>query len=178
MIRYVIRLFSVAWRHAGAQCIPSHIVTGNAITGWNDHVKQAREQSLLWHFIWQQSGRPNHGHIYHIMRTTRHRYHYSVRWFKKNKQQIQRTKLAENITNSDTFWGELRKINPVSKQISETIGTAQGSSEICKLFFHTYKSLYNSVPTSDSEMPEVCDALHDNLLTCDESLIHRVTPDI
>ena len=27
-------------------------------------------------------------------------------------------------------------------------------------------------------MTEVCDALHDNLLTCDESLIHRVTPDI
>ena len=112
------------------------------------------------------------------MKTTRHRYHYSVRWCKKNKQQIQRTKLAENIRNSDTFWGELRKINPVSKQISETIGTAQGSSEISKLFFHKYKSLYNSVPTSDSEMTEVCDALHDNLLTCDESLIHRVTPDI
>ena len=50
-------------------------------------------------------------------------------------QQIQRTKLAENIRNSDTFWDELRKINPVSKQISETIGTAQGSSEISKLFF-------------------------------------------
>ena len=27
-------------------------------------------------------------------------------------------------------------------------------------------------------MTEVCDALHDNLLTYDESLIHRVTPDI
>ena len=27
-------------------------------------------------------------------------------------------------------------------------------------------------------MTEVCDALHDSLLTCDESLIHRVTPDI
>ena len=48
---------------AGAQCIPSHIVTGNAIAGWNDHVKQAREQSLLWHFILRQSDRPNHRHI-------------------------------------------------------------------------------------------------------------------
>ena len=27
-------------------------------------------------------------------------------------------------------------------------------------------------------MTVVCDALHDNLLTCDESLVHRVTPDI
>ena len=27
-------------------------------------------------------------------------------------------------------------------------------------------------------MTEVCDALHDNLLTCDESLIHRVNPGI
>ena len=38
--------------------------------------------------------------------------------------------------------------------------------------------MYNSVPASDGEMTEVRDALHDNLLTCDESLIHRVTPDI
>ena len=66
------------------------------IAGWNDHVKQERDQSLLWHFKWQQSGRPNHGHIYQIMKTTLHRYHYSIRWC-KNKQQNQRTKLAENI---------------------------------------------------------------------------------
>ena len=104
---------------AGAQCILSHIVTDKAIAGWNEHVKKAREQSLLWHFIWQQSGRPHHGHIYEIMKTTRHRYHYSVRWCKKNKQQIQGYKLAENIGYSDKFWNELRKINFASKQISE-----------------------------------------------------------
>ena len=90
-------------------------------------------------------------------------------WCKKNKQQIQRTKLAENIGYSDTFWSELRKINPASKQ---------GSSEISKLFFYKYKSLYNSVPTSDSDMTEDRDALHDNLLTCDESLIHGLKSDI
>ena len=95
------------------------------------------------------------------MKTTRHRYHYSVRWFKKNKQQIQGYKLAENIGYSDKFWNELRKINFASKQISETVGSAQGSSEISKLFFHKYKSLYNSVPTSDSDMTEVRNALHD-----------------
>ena len=68
------------------------------------------------------------------MKTTRHRYHYSVRWCKKNKQQIQRSELADHIGYSDTFWSELRKINPASKQISETVGTAQLSSEISKLF--------------------------------------------
>ena len=120
-------------------CLEAHICTDKAIAGWNDHVKQAREQSLLWHFMWQQSGRPNHGHIYQIMKTTRHRYHYSVRWCKKNTQQIQRSKLAENIGYSDTFWSEPRKIIPATKQISETVGTAQGSSEISKLFFHKYK---------------------------------------
>ena len=47
--------------------------------------------------------------------------HWTVTMSIQNYIQIQRTKLAENIRNSDTFWGELRKINPVSKQISETI---------------------------------------------------------
>ena len=39
---------------------------------------------------------------------------------------------------------------------------------------HEYNSLYNSVPTIDSDMTKVCDALHGNLLTCDESLIPSV----
>ena len=30
---------------AGAQCIHSHIVTDKTVADWNDHVKQAREQS-------------------------------------------------------------------------------------------------------------------------------------
>ena len=85
----------------GGRC---SIVTDKSIAGWNENVKQAGEQSLLWHFIWPQSGRPNHGHSYQIMKTSRHRYHYSVRWCKKDKQQIQRSKLAENIGCSDTFW--------------------------------------------------------------------------
>ena len=63
---------------AGAQCTCIPIVTDKAIAGWNDHVKQAREQSLRWHFTWQQAGRLNHGHIYQIMKTTLQRQHYSV----------------------------------------------------------------------------------------------------
>ena len=71
--------------------------------------------------------------IYQIMKTTRQRQHCPVRWCKKDKQQIQRSKLAENIGYSDTFWGELRKINPACHK--SAIGTAQGSSEISTLFF-------------------------------------------
>ena len=47
--------------------------------------------------------------------------------------------------------------------VNDSPNTAQGSSEISKLFFHKYKSLYNSVPTSDSDMTEVCDAF---MITC------------
>ena len=40
------------------------------VTEWNDHVKPERERSLLWHLIWIESGKPNKGFIYEIMKRT------------------------------------------------------------------------------------------------------------
>ena len=42
------------------------------IPGWNDLAKQEREQSLFWHWIWCECGKPYNGDIYNIMKKTRH----------------------------------------------------------------------------------------------------------
>ena len=71
--------------------------------GWSETVEPERERSLLWHWIWLDSGKPNRGLVYDVMRRTRHRYHYAVRRCKKQKLDIQKQKLAENMTKTKEF---------------------------------------------------------------------------
>ena len=89
------------------------------------------------------------------MKITRHRYHYAIRSCKKQKQDIQKRKLVENISNSKDFWSEIKKINPSSKLISITIDQANGNHEITQLFYHKYRSIYSKVPTDDIEMAQI-----------------------
>ena len=87
----------------------------------------------IWHWIWQEAGKPNNGHIYHIMKRTRHQYHYAIRLCKKSKQMIQKQKLAENISQHVDFWKELKKINPITKCTTEVMDQVNGNSNITEL---------------------------------------------
>ena len=72
-------------------------------------VKPEREQSLFEHLMWLEVGKPNAGYIFDIMKRTRHQNHYVVRRCKKNRINIQKQKLAENISDSKQFWNEFLK---------------------------------------------------------------------
>ena len=112
------------------------------------------------------------------MKRTRHRYHYSIRRCKLNKQEIQRTKLAANILVPTMFWSELNKISSVGKQISDTVGNASGSKKIAQLFHDKYKAQYNSVSTSEDELRLLRETLSVKLLSANTSSLDLVTPDL
>ena len=42
--------------------------TRKVIPGWDREMENARNDSLLWHYIWKQSNRPVSGHIYSIIK--------------------------------------------------------------------------------------------------------------
>ena len=112
------------------------------------------------------------------MKRTRHQYHYSIRRCKLNKQEIQRTKLAENILDPTMLWSELNKISSVGKQISDTVGNASGSKKIAQFFHDKYKALYNSVSTSEDELRLLRETLSVKLLSANTSSLDLVTPDL
>ena len=85
------------------------------------------------------------------MKRTRHQYHYAIRLCKKSKQMIQKQKLAENISQHVDFWKELKKINPITKCTTEVLDQVNGNSNITELLVKKYKTLYNSVKTSEKE---------------------------
>ena len=53
------------------------------IPGRNEHVEQHKQTSQFWHFIWKDCGSPRNGVVAKIMRSTRSRYHYAIRYVKK-----------------------------------------------------------------------------------------------
>ena len=89
------------------------------------------------------------------MKRTRHQYHYVVRCCKRQKFEIQKQKITENISNSTTFWKEICKLNHTSKTISNNIDDANGPKEIFNLFYEKYRCLYNSVTTTTNELNDL-----------------------
>ena len=61
-------------------CIPNAGLKKNnkEMPRWSDQVAPEKDCSLLWHWIWCESGSPNSGFIYDIMKRTLHQYHYAV----------------------------------------------------------------------------------------------------
>ena len=53
--------------------------------GLDAAMNYAREESLLWHYIWAQCDKPVTGIIYDIMRKCRSAYYYKLRSIKKEK---------------------------------------------------------------------------------------------
>ena len=74
------------------------------VPGWNEKVKDALNTSQFCHWIWLEAQKTMTGHMYCIMKRTRHQYHYAVRPAKRRTTETIRTKLAENMTNSKDFW--------------------------------------------------------------------------
>ena len=66
-------------------CIPNvGFKIKHDMIGWSDQLAHKKDRSLLWHWIWCESGKPNSGFIYDIMKRTRHQYHYAIRCCTKN----------------------------------------------------------------------------------------------
>ena len=62
--------------------------SSKVIPDWNEHVQAQHDTSLFWHDIWVQCGRPHNCEVANIMRRTRSRYHYAVRYVIKEETRI------------------------------------------------------------------------------------------
>ena len=88
---------------ASRETVPLARPNAKKIAGWCDNVKESRDTSLFWHWVWLKAGKPMTGHVYCIMKRTRHRYHCAVRCAKRKSIETTSTKLAESISNSKDF---------------------------------------------------------------------------
>ena len=101
----------------------------------------------LFHFIWKECDSPPQGEIAQIMRSTRSKYHYAIRYVKKNEEIMRKNAMAKFISENKSrdLWKEVYKVRSKSNTGSPCMGQATGNESISELFAHKYNTLYNSV---------------------------------
>ena len=79
--------------------------------GWTPELNLAREQSLLWHFIWDACERPREGEVTDVMRHARIQYHYLIRRINKNSDLAIRRSLGNALLRDPTrdYWTEVNE---------------------------------------------------------------------
>lgn len=133
-----------------------------SVPGWSETVEPMRQTSLLWHFIWKQSGSPHNGLIANIRRSTRANYHRAIRHVKRLEINIKSTRLGEayNDRDSDKFWKYVRQsVNP-PKPIPSMIDGENDMNQIASTFANKYSDLFNSVSFDSADMSHLLDDVH------------------
>jgi hypothetical protein len=98
-IDYVHDALVKACVNADLECLPVQCQPAEpqnrVIPGWNDHVREAREQAIFWHSLWKNAGSPCNGVVADIRRTTRARYHLAIKRLKQHNIAQTQTRFAE-----------------------------------------------------------------------------------
>ena len=128
------------------------------IPDWCEFVAPLKNQSLFWHNIWIDCGKPHSGVVADIMHKTRSRCHAAVRQARRNQNDIVNNRialaLAEN--NNRQFWSEIKRIRQTKCTVGGVIDGRCSSSDIADLFAEKYHDLYTSVPFDEADMQLQC----------------------
>ena len=163
--------------NAEAMCIPC---TSNkqkgGMPGWNDFVRGQHAEALYWHNLWKDAGRPAEGELASKMRRSRNDYHYSVRFCKRNKDNIAAAKMADALTHGKNrnFWSEIRKGQKTTKSIPCLVDDANSKEAIVNLFHRKFKNLYNTEQIKDDEMASISEEL-EKRIKCQRNQLQIIT---
>ena len=142
---------------AAEKCIPStvpNVMSRKCVPGWNEHVRDEKEESLYWHRCWCDAGRPQTGDLAEMMRMSRARYHKAVKYVKKHRDKIRVEKMAASIADNRQrdLWSEVRKLKGRNNFLPACVDNVTDDSDICDVFVNKYHSVYNSVPYETDDM--------------------------
>ena len=133
--------------------------------GWEEHVAPARRESIFWHNMWVECGRPRAGVVADCMRRTRSAYHYAIRYISKNEKAITREKFAKSIVDSchRDFWSEVHKIKCSAKSVSNIVDGMTDNVDIANMFADKFDKLYTSVPYNEEDMHHIVEHIDNEI---------------
>ena len=56
--------------------------------GWNEEVKQFRDEAFFWSQLWKSAGRPLNNELHNVMKRTRNIYHFQASKCKRAEEYI------------------------------------------------------------------------------------------
>ena len=130
---------------------------------WKSEVKPYKDDSLWWHNIWLLCGSPKNGPIYENKTISKRQYLYAVRRYKRQEEQLRKTKMAEAICDNKTrdFFKEVKKIKS-KRTIAPSIDGHSQSEAVAEHFANKYEALFNSVPSDNNVMNDICEYINKN----------------
>ena len=84
--------------------------------------------------------------------------------FIQSNLEFKKQKIAENISDSNNFWREVKRLKTTSKAIVNCIDEANGADEISNVFYEKYRMLYNSVPTDAHELDDLHNTISNDVV--------------
>ena len=129
-------------------------VKNNVVAGWNEYIREHKDEALYWHQVWLDNGRPPQGNIALNRRRTRAKYHYAIKFVNKEKNRIISNRMAEAISNNQNrnLWREAKKMKQTNNSIPNVMDNVTGSDNINSLFAEKFKNLYNSVGFNENDL--------------------------
>ena len=139
---------------------------------WKELAEPLRIDSLFWHSIWVQCGRPPTGQVAMIRRSTRTKYHRMVKQLQRNERKNIFTRMAEAlVTNkSRDLWKEVQCVKRNKNCVPHVIDSVSGKSNIAELFASKYNNLFNSSCNDKMKLDDI------ELLIKDESEKEQFLP--
>ena len=132
--------------------------------------------SLFWHSLWINAGKPAYGVLAQIMRQTRAKDHYFVRWSAANQEYLCRSRMADNIVVGDgrEFWRECKRMSgSVLPKCFRMDGTS-GNASIAALFAKKYEDICNISRDNQKDISNLQDAIDHHIAvenSCDLSVV-------
>jgi hypothetical protein len=145
-------------------CIPER--RKKAMAGWSEHVGHRKDDAIFWHSVWVSGGRVRGNWLHAIMLRTRAEYKRVSRWVVRNQESLVAGRMADAFreNRSRDLWSEIKRVKGSGCRQSTVIDGAVGSQDSCHAFHEVYKSLYQSVPTSDCELDALSEELSASVL--------------
>jgi len=115
--------------------------------------------------MWVECGKPRTGVVYDIMRQTRARYHYAIRYARRHENDIINDRFANALllNSRRDFWSEVKKIRRSGSCVSGAVDGVSNASDIASLFARKYEDLYTSVAYDPVVMKQISQELNSSL---------------
>jgi len=134
------------------------------IPGWTEFIDPLRNNSLFWHRMWVNCGRPRNGFVAEVMRKTRAQYHVAIRKVRREEDNIVNDRYAAALAanrNRD-FWREVKCIRCRRSNVSSVVD-GQSPVDIGNMFASKYYELYTIVSYDIVDMKNICDELYSSI---------------
>ena len=78
--------------------------------GWNDYAKAAHDEAREAFILWNTNSKPRHGPVFDLMKNTRARFKYALRYCKSVETRANIDALANKLLAKDdtAFWMEIK----------------------------------------------------------------------